>query len=564
MALRSVIDIDLNDSKFQNFKRLYDQYQRALRGDKTAWQQVNNAIDGSRRSFEAMVNLQIAQMGRTKIMAEAQKEAERRTRTIADSWRDISRSTKETAANIGSITLSVLKWSAITGLFTGLLGAGGLFGISRLAENTAASRRSALGLGVSQGQASSFGLNFQRFVDPAALLSAISGAQHDVTSRGYVGLLAAGLSPNFLQGNNAAGVGAELLKRIPHLFGGTPSHLIGARLKSLGLDEFLSQQDVTRYLGSSQSERDQQHRKYGGDVGRLGLDPGTSLAWQDFATQMARAGASIENTFVKTLVGLAKPLETLSGAIERTIEVLLGNDKLKTWVDGFGAAIESFAKQVMTDEFQNGVRQFVSGVAAMGGIIFKFVSFFGGGSTGAAAAPKAGGATWGDALNSLGAPGAGLIGLLPDSKPIVELLLGRPTWGTPGAKSVNNPGNLRPPGASSGYMQYLHPDDGVVAMAKQLQLYASRDNIRTISGIIDKYAPSSENDTAGYIGTVARRTGYGPNERLDLNDPQVLARVLEAMIKVESPNRNYNQKTIVEILNNTGGSAIVSTSQVAQ
>src|SRR5262249_39000887 len=147
---------------------------------------------------------------------------------------------------------------------------------------------------VTTGQARAFGLNFERFVDPGTLLGGVQNALTDATSRGYVGLLSAGLSPRDLQRGNAANIGAPLLERIPGLFGDTPQHLIGAKLRALGLDEFLSQQDVTRYLGASPAERAQQQSRFRADSSRLDFGATEGRAFQDFLTQMSRAGQAIE------------------------------------------------------------------------------------------------------------------------------------------------------------------------------------------------------------------------------------------------------------------------------
>lgn len=102
-------------------------------------------------------------------------------------------------------------------------------------------------------------------------------------------------------------------------------------------------------------------------------------------------------------------------------------------------------------------------------------------------------------------------------------------------------------------------------MAHQLRIYETRDHLDTISKIVTKYAPPSENDTASYIKNVAARTGFGADQSLDLNDNAVLSRLESAMTKQENSKSNYTPQAIqVIISNNTGGSAIVSTSQLAR
>ncbi len=74
---------------------------------------------------------------------------------------------------------------------------------------------------------------------------------------------------------------------------------------------------------------------------------------------------------------------------------------------------------------------------------------------------------------------------------------------------------------------------GVEAAARQLLIYG-KSGVDTLSGIIAKWAPPSENDTAGYIRNVSQWTGIGADQKLDLHDPAVMGRVVAAMIRMET------------------------------
>ena len=89
----------------------------------------------------------------------------------------------------------------------------------------------------------------------------------------------------------------------------------------------------------------------------------------------------------------------------------------------------------------------------------------------------------------------------------------------------NNPGNLRPGGVEAVYPTQAA---GLAAEQNLLRKYGSR-GINTLAGIISKWAPPNENDTAAYIADAARKTGFNPNQELDLNDPSVVAKVANAI-----------------------------------
>ena len=60
------------------------------------------------------------------------------------------------------------------------------------------------------------------------------------------------------------------------------------------------------------------------------------------------------------------------------------------------------------------------------------------------------------------------------------------------------------------------------------------DNLNTVRGLVSSWAPPSENDTAGYIAGVAKDTGYGADQKLDMHNPEVMRKVIAAMAKRET------------------------------
>ncbi len=120
------------------------------------------------------------------------------------------------------------------------------------------------------------------------------------------------------------------------------------------------------------------------------------------------------------------------------------------------------------------------------------------------------------------------------------------------------------PGSKTAFQTFGSDIEGIRAAAHQLQLYENRDKLNTLSGIINKFAPPDENDTAGYIKAVAARTGIGANDALDPNNKGQLANILSAMALQEDrkANAGLSKEVIITILNNTGGSAVVAASQL--
>lgn len=117
-----------------------------------------------------------------------------------------------------------------------------------------------------------------------------------------------------------------------------------------------------------------------------------------------------------------------------------------------------------------------------------------------------------------------------------------PGTGTTRAERNNNPGNLNyagqtgavlEDGSNARFAKFGSTAEGVSALAKQLQRYGER-GLDTVSKIINKYAPSSENDTKAYVEALSKRLGVSGDQKLDLNDSSTLAGLIKGISRHEA------------------------------
>lgn len=110
------------------------------------------------------------------------------------------------------------------------------------------------------------------------------------------------------------------------------------------------------------------------------------------------------------------------------------------------------------------------------------------------------------------------------------------------AERNNNPGNLNfagqagatlEGGSNARFAKFGSTAEGVSALAKQLQRYGER-GLDTVSKIINKYAPSSENNTQAYIDALSKRLGVSGDQKLDLNDANTLTGLIKGISRHES------------------------------
>ncbi|MDO3558291.1 hypothetical protein [Ralstonia pseudosolanacearum] len=122
--------------------------------------------------------------------------------------------------------------------------------------------------------------------------------------------------------------------------------------------------------------------------------------------------------------------------------------------------------------------------------------------------------------------------------------------GTSGPRNLrnNNPGNIeygawaKAHGATGSDGRFaVFPDaaTGSAAVDALLQNYGNR-GLNTVSGVIGRWAPASENDTSGYAATVAKRLGVGANDRLNMADPAVRQALGREIARYEGSAAAYN------------------------
>jgi hypothetical protein len=113
----------------------------------------------------------------------------------------------------------------------------------------------------------------------------------------------------------------------------------------------------------------------------------------------------------------------------------------------------------------------------------------------------------------------------------------------------NNPFDMRPwkagQNAAGGFLRFGDMQSGVTAGLQNL-VYAEDGHGRdTLRKIISAYAPSSDgNNTAKYIADVAKATGIGADQKINLHDPKVLRAVSRAMLGAEGTSGAVSNKML--------------------
>lgn len=107
----------------------------------------------------------------------------------------------------------------------------------------------------------------------------------------------------------------------------------------------------------------------------------------------------------------------------------------------------------------------------------------------------------------------------------------------------NNPLNIRKgndwqgeiqPQTDKAFEQFVSMEMGLRAGFIIIRNYfKKRPAVNTITTIISRWAPPSENVTTAYVREVSRRSGIGPDEPLKFDEKNKLCRIVQAMCWVE-------------------------------
>ncbi|MCM7839030.1 lytic transglycosylase domain-containing protein [Enterobacter roggenkampii] len=391
MVAKSIVDIDVNDDKFVAFMEKFKEYQAALEELPEAWRGLaHGATDATKETAKAKTEGDLLAKafseGASAILSinsglerltdsldranKSQEDFNKKTRSSKGFLSDATKDAKSLAGHIRDATTSLLSWGGIVGLFTGVLGVGGLFGLNRLAATTGSQRFTSLGIGTSIGALDSTAINYQKALgNPTGTLGAIRDSQMDLSRRWT--FQAMGINnPD----QDPAKLLPQMIRNARDIFVKNGSTLQGAN--AYGLTNFFSLDDLNRFKNMSDEEIDAMERRAQKDAKLLQITDQQARQWQDFNVQLDYSGQSIRNTFVRGLGPLTPQLSKLSDALAGAIDTVLQSPELGKWIDGLASGIERFGNYLASPDFTKDVDDFMDGLRRLGQSIGRVIDLF--------------------------------------------------------------------------------------------------------------------------------------------------------------------------------------------
>ncbi len=355
MSVKSIIDISVNDSDFKRFSDYYDKYQAALGKQAQMWQKTGSSTVAISNQFQKMTAQLMAQnAARRGVEDDSRKQLT--TLTQSDRlWTSMAKTTKGVAGNIKDATLSLMRWAGIVELVTGVLGVGGLFGISRMASGVAGMRQTAMGRGVSIGEQTAM-KNFSQLGIDESFLDQVAQIKSDPSKQRSLAMFGIGNQMS------TADTTVALLKAMRSR-AQTSNGQYGLLDQQTGLSVG---SNVWRSLATMGEKEFQGHvSAYQADRNQLNIGNKTAEGWANFNRAMQRAGETLERTFVNGLTKLEQPLTNLSGSFNNLVATILGSNGVQEGIGKLGEWIDQFAGTIKDGTFQQSVLDFIAGVADM-------------------------------------------------------------------------------------------------------------------------------------------------------------------------------------------------------
>jgi len=562
-AKKSVIQIDVDDGPFKKFAASFAKYRQSLGEAKQQSKELSDAtkaaadleakaLEARKKAFESKskddkeaaknareaASLANAHVAALKKKSDEEKKAATDRKKERDSeisgLKETAKWTGEVARNIASGALSAAKWLAFSAVASG-------FGLGGLASSAATARRQAQGYGINTGDLRAAGVNFGKYIDTNSALSNIANTK-DSNERWAFGRV--GVSTD---GRNAADILPEYLQKVVEAFKSVGQNTSAA--ESSGLTKIISADELRALASLKPKELADTIKSFQADRQNFANDDDTNKGWQDFLVSLHRASQQIEVSLIKNLQTLTPYLTSFADGIVKAINSFVSSGGLQEWIKTVGEDLKKLGTYLGSKEFQEDVQTFFAAMHNMAKLMGKLF--------GESEEQKS--------VRINAAADRSIQGYAADEDREADDALARyraqkATGGYPG----NNPGNIRVPGSATSFQKFATEQQGLQAVVNQLGLYENRDNLTTLRGIISKYSPKSENDTQALIANAAKRTGFGPDQKIDPKDVEQQVKLVLAILKQEHADNKYTPDQIrVLIQNTTGGSAQASVAGLA-
>ncbi len=379
MGVKSVIDIEVNDTQFKAFKDIFDQFQSKIDGMPGDWKKSDDATKKNAKTFGELADEAQKIVDRTVRLTTELKKAATAQNQFGTSTRNAGAGLKKMAGDAKELGKSIFGIGKFLGKMS-LWGLGtasaGMFGLDMLGRSAVSTQRQSRGLGVNQGSLRAFGVDLGRYA-PEEMLGNIASAQGDMTKWPYLGL-AAGVSMRQVSTMSADDLAIKTLLRAQEWAKKVPASNLNAQfMKSQGFSDVgLSVEDMRRLKASSGAELLTAVTQFQKDKGSLGVNDQTTAEWYNLTRQLALASQSIETNLINKLSKVGESSGDLITALANDFNALV-NSITPADIQGFADGIKSAAQYLESDDFMSKLQKLAGAVDVAADGILTVAGWFG-------------------------------------------------------------------------------------------------------------------------------------------------------------------------------------------
>lgn len=379
---KSIIQIDVDDSKFLQFKSIFDDYKQSLESTPEAWSDANSEMGNMVQASQLLKNdaekrlalLQSATLEESKAEKAAQKSEDARKKSTEDRKKKDLESIKrwkELGSTIAGATAQLAKFAAVgLGIATGAT----TLGMGKLANDASAARFQSMGLGMSSGAMQAANINYSSALgNPSANLAAVRDAQQDLSKQRLFSTAGIG---NY-QNKSTEQLLPELMVAAQKMAKQTPQGQLAQVSQAYGYTDVFSMEDLTRFKQMSETEMKAMIAKAAQDNKALDVNNSTLKSYQDLQKQWDRFGQSMENTWIKGLEPLAPALTRFSEAIGSAFEKFMAADKLEPIINKLADGITRFSAYLTSPEAEQDFDKLIKNIKDVAATLGTFAAWVG-------------------------------------------------------------------------------------------------------------------------------------------------------------------------------------------
>ncbi|MBK5075105.1 structural protein, partial [Budviciaceae bacterium CWB-B4] len=105
------------------------------------------------------------------------------------------------------------------------------------------------------------------------------------------------------------------------------------------------------------------------------------------------------------------------------------------------------------------------------------------------------------------------------------------------------------PAIEKRFCRFESPEYGIRALMSLLGTYQRKYGLKTVSALINRWAPTNENNTSAYVSGVAKELGVSPTAVINVFDKKTAIGLAKAIVRHENGSQPYNDEAFERAFN---------------